>query len=255
MTSNDKPDQSFDSLTNKFEKNIYGTSKGKLRHELLLHGVSRHLSDAPGKQVLDAGGGTGIFAQALTELGDVSVTVIDTSAEILERARQQYAHNDALSFIHSPIQSFEAPQQYDIVVCHAVLEWLQQPLCAIDKLVSWLKPGGLLSLSFFNQDAKLFANAVYGNFDYIFAGMQVKNQVRLNPQNPQSPKVILQHLQDSPLEIVYQRGIRCFHDYLRDKTQQQRDYDKLKQLELQYGEQHPYLWLGKYFHIIARRVE
>ncbi len=30
-----------------------------------------------------------------------------------------------------------------------------------------MKPGARLSLSFFNQDANLFANAIYGNFDYI----------------------------------------------------------------------------------------
>ena len=32
-----KQDQSFDKFADKFEKNIYGSTKGQLRHELLVH--------------------------------------------------------------------------------------------------------------------------------------------------------------------------------------------------------------------------
>ena len=38
-----KQDQSFDKIADKFEKNIYGSSKGQLRHELLVHHLKASL--------------------------------------------------------------------------------------------------------------------------------------------------------------------------------------------------------------------
>ena len=81
------------------------------------------------------------------------------------------------------------------------------------KLVDLVKPGGHLSLSFFNHDAQLFGNMLYGNFNYVEQGMTTKNIVRLSPQNPQKPKVILSQLETLQVNILKQAGIRCFHDY------------------------------------------
>lgn len=112
-----------------------------------------------------------------------------------------------------------------------------------------MRPGAQLSLSFFNRDAALFGNAVYGNFDYIAQGMKIRNQVRLTPQHPLQPKTVIQWVEEQGLAIVAMRGIRCFHDYLRNPEHATSEYQKLYQLERQYNRQEPYLWLGKYFHL------
>ncbi|GAC19462.1 methyltransferase domain-containing protein [Paraglaciecola arctica] len=250
---NNKQDQNFDKFADKFEKNIYGSTKGRLRHELLVHHLHNYISHkSMPLEVLDAGGGTGVMTEVMLGLGH-KVTLSDMSSEVLSIAKQKLGENINLDIQHTDILSLSNNKQFDLVVCHAVLEWLQDPLEVIDKLVDLVKPGGHLSLSFFNHDAQLFGNMLYGNFDYVEQGMTTKNIVRLSPNNPQKPKVIVSQLESLPVKIIKQAGIRCFHDYLKQPEKQTSEYEQLKQLEIQYGSTEPYLWLGKYFLIIAQK--
>ena len=250
---NNTKDQSFDKFADKFEKNIYGSTKGRLRHELLVHHLHNYISvDSMPLDVLDAGGGTGVMTQVMLDLGH-KVTLSDISCDVLSLAKNKLGQNINLDIQHTDILSLGTEKKYDLVICHAVLEWLQDPFEVIRKLVDLVKPGGHLSLSFFNHDAQLFGNMLYGNFDYVEQGMMTKNIVRLSPKNPQKPKVIQSQLETLPVQIIKQAGIRCFHDYLKQPEKQSNEYEQLKQLEIQYGSTEPYLWLGKYFLIIARK--
>jgi S-adenosylmethionine-dependent methyltransferase len=250
---NKRQDQSFDKFADKFEKNIYGSTKGQLRHELLVHYLHRYIPlKGTSLDVLDAGGGTGVMTEMMLNLGH-RVTLSDISSDVLSLAKQKLGDNANLDIQQMDILSLSAEKQYDLVVCHAVLEWLQDPLEVMGKLVDLVKPGGYLSLSFFNHDAQLFGNMLYGNFDYVEQGMTTKNIVRLSPNNPQKPKVILSQLDTLGVQVIKQAGIRCFHDYLKQPEKQISEYEQLKKLEIQYGSTEPYLWLGKYFLIIAQK--
>ena len=256
--NNKRQDQSFDKFADKFEKNIYGSTKGRLRHELLVHHLHDYISpdslpfNSLPLDVLDAGGGTGVMTKVLLDLNH-RVTLSDISFEVLSLAKNKLGENSNLDIQHKNILSLNNKKQYDLVVCHAVLEWLQDPFEVIRKLVDLVKPGGHLSLSFFNHDAQLFGNMLYGNFDYVDQGMMTKNIVRLSPKNPQKPKAILSHLNTLPVQVVKQAGIRCFHDYLKQPEKKTSDYEQLKRLEIEYGSTEPYLWLGKYFLIISQK--
>ena len=161
----DKTDQNFDDIADKFEKNIYGTTKGQLRHELLLHYLKPHLPES-NSHILDAGGGTGEFSKAMLALG-YEVTLNDVSSQQLDIAKAKLP-GQSLHIHCGELQTLEG--QYPLVVCHAVLEWLQQPLQGIETLLSLVQPGGKLSLSFFNKDAARFGNLLYGNFDFVKSG-------------------------------------------------------------------------------------
>jgi len=233
--NNNSQDQNFDKFADKFEKNIYGSTKGRLRHELLVHHLHNSISlEGMPLDVLDAGGGTGVMTEVMLNLGH-NVTLSDMSSEVLSLARQKLGENINLDIQHMDILSLSNQKQYDLVVCHAVLEWLRDPVEVMRKLVDLVKPGGHLSLSFFNHDAQLFGNMLYGNFDYIEQGMTTKNIVRLSPNNPQKPKFILTQLEALPVKVIKQAGIRCFHDYLKQSDKQSSDYAQLKRLEIQYG--------------------
>ncbi|GGF56630.1 methyltransferase [Alteromonas lipolytica] len=239
-------DQSFNGLAHKFNRNIYGTTKGQLRHTLLCEVLSESLSGLPPQRIIELGGGTGVMSAFLAAQGH-HLTLTDISEEILALAREQL--DSAIDIRQADLFSVNELGDFDVVVCHAVLEWLAHPFDALAHLGTQMAPGAKLSLTFFNRDAALFSNAIYGNFDYIARGMKVKNQVRLNPQQPLSPKVVIDRLEQLGFSIKSMRGIRCFHDYLRDKDMAASHYEELLALERQYCTQEPYLWLGKYFHL------
>lgn len=255
MPSTPRPDQNFDDIARKFDENIYGSSKGRLRHELLLHYLKAQLDlNSAALKILDAGGGTGKLAADLLPFASKFV-LNDVSEAALSRAEQVLKSPSNLVYQQGELQSIDAQEPFDLVLCHAVFEWLEDPWSALEKLVELTKPGGHLSLSFFNLDAHRFGNLLYGNFDYVSAGMPRKNTVRLNPNNALCPQQVLGKLAEYPVKVLHQAGIRCFHDYLKQPEMQITHYEQLLAMEKRFGCQAPYLWLGKYFHVIVQKLE
>ena len=250
-----KTDRSFDGIAAKFARNIYSSTKGELRQAVLLRDLLELTVLQQPCQVLDVGAGQGQLALALAERGH-SVHLTDISAEMLQLAQQQAAQRGLNTVSIEQIslaQLATSPhQQYPLVLCHAMLEWLAQPALALAQLKQLVAPGGVLSLMFYNKDAKRFANMVFGNFDYVAADLQVKKKVSLNPQHPLQPAEVLQWCQQAGFSLLGKTGVRCFHDYLRDRSMQQSHFAQLLALELQYNRTEPYASLGRYQHLLLQ---
>lgn len=245
-----KNNSSFDGIADKFDKNIYGTSKGRLRHKLLLHYLQSHI-EQNSISVLDVGAGTGEMSAEFAKFNH-QVHLVDVSLDTLTMAKQKLSDYSNLSYEHNDLFTLEG--KYDLVLCHAVLEWLADPYECIDKLNTLLSDEGTLSLSFFNRDAKEFGNLIYGNFDYVEQGMPNKNTVRLNPSYPHRPLDIIRYIkQISDLEIVLTAGIRCIHDYVHEHRHIEENNQQLLRLELEYGNKEPFKYLGKYFYIQVKK--
>jgi len=253
-------DQSFDGIAQKFAKNIYGTTKGIIREQVLwqdLKGCLARLPEGP-LRILDAGGGLGQFSCKLAELGH-EVVLCDLSQEMLSLARQELERAgvaERVTLVHSAIQDYLAeqpPGQFDLILCHAVLEWLAEPKPVVVGLIRALAPCGILSLTFYNKNAMLFHNLICGNFGYVKAGLKRKKRVRLTPGNPLYPEQVYDWIGRTGAHIIGKTGVRCFHDYLRDKQHQQHKLEELLQLEQRYARQEPYVSLGRYVHVMVQQ--
>jgi S-adenosylmethionine-dependent methyltransferase len=248
-------DRNFDSIAAKFQQNIYNTTKGRLR-QLVLQRDLLELSELqqPSNRVLDVGGGQGQLALWLAAQGH-QVTLTDLSAEMLALA-QQAANEQQLSLQIRQLSLQQLAEEglcAPVVLCHAVLEWLAEPAAAIRQLWQLVEPGGVLSLMFYNVDAKRFSNIVYGNFNYVLRDLAYKKKVSLSPQNPLDPREVSQWCQDAGFVQLSKTGVRCFHDYLRDRSEQESEFDKLLEVELRYNRTEPYASLGRYQHLLLRK--
>lgn len=177
-------DRNFDDIAEKFSRNIYGTTKGQLRQAILWQDLDRVLAEiGPQKlRVLDAGGGEGQTAIKMAERGH-QVILCDLSAQMIDRAKQAAEAkgvSDNMQFIHCAAQDvashLETP--VDLILFHAVLEWVADPRSVLQTLWSVLRPCGVLSLMFYNAHGLLMHNMVAGNFDYVQAGMPKKKNGR-----------------------------------------------------------------------------
>ncbi len=250
-----KSDRNFDSIAAKFQQNIYNTTKGRLRQLVLQRDLMELPAlTQPGNRVLDVGGGQGQLALWLAAQGQ-QVTLTDLSGEMLALA-QQAANEQQLQL---QIRQLSLQQLADlgvsapVVLCHAVLEWLAEPAAAVQQLYQLVEPGGVLSLMFYNVDAKRFSNIVYGNFNYVLRDLAYKKKVSLSPQNPLDPKDVSQWCQQAGFIQLSKTGVRCFHDYLRDRTEQETEFDKLLEVELRYNRTEPYASLGRYQHLLLQK--
>lgn len=254
-------DKSFQGLAEKFARNIYGTPKGRLRLKILRDRMLAELPlDDPPMQVLDAGGGLGQISAWLARKGH-EVLLAEPAEEMLTYANKRLKRA-GVETLAASIQELserlpDHQQAFDLVVCHAVLEWLHQPQETLELLLSNVKPGGYLSLMFFNADALLFANILRGNWQRALGGeLQGKGKgTRLTPISPQQPDTVLSWLEQAGFEVHGKTGVRVFNDYLRLQRPPEATGERLLQLEKRYCQQEPYWRLGRYVLLHARKTD
>ncbi|MDV9203005.1 class I SAM-dependent methyltransferase, partial [Streptomyces sp. Wh19] len=101
--------------------------------------------------VLDTGGGTGNFAVPVARLGH-RVTVVDPSPNALfalERRAAEAGVADRVRGVQGDIHGlFDVVERggYDAVLCHGVLEYVDDPAEGVRNAVAALRPSGALSL-------------------------------------------------------------------------------------------------------------
>ncbi|WP_202973196.1 methyltransferase domain-containing protein [Psychromonas sp. psych-6C06] len=248
-------DHNFDSIAQKFIDNIYGSNKGKIREVVVWNELLKCLALLPDKKlrILDAGGGFGFFSQRLAKLGH-QVVICDISQILLDEAKAQLADKDYqknVTLLHCPIQDLPnyIEGQFDLILNHAVLEWLVAPKQTLQGLFSFLAPQGLFSLMFYNIDGQRFQNLVSGNFEFVANGMKRKKVVRLTPTNPISEKDVRIWLGESNMQIIEKTGVRILHDYLKESSHCQDKFEQLLSMEQKFNQQEPYASLGRYTHL------
>jgi S-adenosylmethionine-dependent methyltransferase len=132
-----------------------------------------------GASVVDIGGGTGGFAVRVAELGH-RVTVVDPSPDalaILARraeesgvAERVTGRQGDLASLPDLVRDVGADSAgaveggIDVVLCHGVLEIVDDPAAALGVLASVLRPGGTLSLLVNQRHAAVVARAMAGHF-------------------------------------------------------------------------------------------
>src|SRR5688500_16943598 len=121
----------------------------------------------PVLSIVDVGGGTGGFAVPLATLGH-QVTVVDPSPDALasleRRAREEGVQVRAVQGDAAGLLDVVAAESADLVLCHGVLEHVDEVGPALLSLARVLRPGGTLSALAANRNAAVRARAIAGHF-------------------------------------------------------------------------------------------
>ncbi|MGP3951062.1 methyltransferase [Streptomyces sp. 7N604] len=119
--------------------------------------------------VLDTGGGTGNFAVPAARLGH-RVTVVDPSPNALfalERRAAEAGVADRVRGVQGDAHGlFDVAERggYDVVLCHGVLEYVDDPAEGVRNAVEALRPAGTLSLLAAGLGGAVLARALAGHF-------------------------------------------------------------------------------------------
>lgn len=249
-------DRNFDSLIHKFEKRVYNTVKGDWRLKLVKEDLD-NLYKQSSLNVWDAGCGFAQVSQWLAEAGH-QTTLCDLSQKMLHQAKQNFHDADLKAeFLHGAAQDL-APNlpTYDLVLFHAVLEWLATPLETLKTVADKVKASGTLSLLFYNRNAFVYTNVLKGEWrwQFILDDAYIGKGKNLTPPNPQYPHEVIEALENWGFEIQTQTGIRVFHDYLAQQVLEKSDIEELFALEYQYCRMPTYRDMGRYIHLVAKKL-
>ena len=264
-----RTDRSFDEIANHFEKKVYGGLKGNIRLAVLRRDIFAYCTKMSQKlgrplRILDVGAG---LAQIAIELATQGHTLVinDISANMLKKAQanaEQNHQNDeklAITWHVCPYQELEEKlagntEKFDLIMCHALLEWLAEPVAVMDFFDQHLTENGALSLCFYNPVSFDYRNLIMGNFNLLDnTEYKADNKKSLTPNHPVAKEEVESWLKAHEYKTILASGLRVFHDYSPLKRGGHNDPEAVIRMELRYSQLEPYKWLGRYLHILATR--
>lgn len=134
--------------------------------EVLGRGAKESGRDA--LDVVDVGGGTGGFAVPLAELGH-RVTVVDANPDALAALERRAAESGvtvhAVQGDADDLLGMVGPAGADLILCHSVLEYVEDPGPVFAAMAQAVRPGGAVSVLVAGQVATVLHRAVAGHFD------------------------------------------------------------------------------------------
>ncbi|WP_150303034.1 methyltransferase domain-containing protein [Pseudomonas saliphila] len=249
-------DRYFDQLGAHFARKIYAGPKGAIRLAVLTRDLEEWVGELgeadQSLRVLDVGAGLGHISEWLAVRGH-RVTLCEPSAEMIEGARERLDGIPSaypVEYLQAPLQDLpQRGQTFDLVICHAVLEWLAEPAAAMGYLRQLVTPQGAVSLALYNRDALIYKNLIKGQFRKLKRNQLAGEGGRsLTPQQPLDPREALEWATSAGLDRIHQSGIRVFHDYMPEPFKSQADAQDVIEQELLYSRHPAYCHLGRYLH-------
>ena len=213
-----------------------------------------------GLVVVDAGGGTGGFAVPLAEAGH-RVTVVDPSPDSLAALQRRAAERGlavaALQGDLTDLPTLVQPGSVDLVLCHSVLEVVDDPDAALAAAAGILRTGGRLSLLVANRDAAVLARALAGRPDEA-AHALLDPHGRWGPGDGTARRwtatEITTAVERAGMSVLQVHGVRCVADLVPSAVldSQPGGAAALLALERSLSDRAPFSGLATQLHVLAR---
>ena len=211
------------------------------------------IGDIEGKKILDFGSGEGITANHFAKKNDV--TAIEPSEEMLSNAWKDYVYTQIVGDVNA--LSGISDETFDIIICHNVLEYIDDKEAVIKALARVLKKGGILSIAKHNRAGRVMQMAVLlDDFEKANALLDGENSMasKFGVIRYYGDKDILEW--ESNLVISEVFGIRTFWD-LQQNQEKHGDEDwqrKMLQLEMRVAQIPEYRDIAFFHHLLLKKL-
>jgi SAM-dependent methyltransferase len=224
--------------------------------------LRRELGRHEGREltVLDVGGGTGGFAVPLAESGH-RVTVVDASPDALAALTRRAADAgvaDRITAVQGDgdaLAGLVAPDSVDLILCHAVLEVVDDPVKVVAAITAALRPGGAVSLLVASRAAAILTRAINGHLGAASA-LVTDPDGRAGPRDTLRRRFDLETavalLGSAGLTVEETHGVRVLADLLPAAVVEA-DPAAMIELELALAARPPFRDIASQLHLFARR--
>ena len=214
-------------------------------------------------RVLDVGGGSGMFAVPLAQLGH-EVTVVDPSADALATLARR-AGTAAVGagvrgvqgdgdLLHQVLPTL-GDGGYDLVLCHSVLEVVDDPALTLREIAGALKPGAPVSVATVNRAGAVLTRALSGHPVEALALLEDRDPAPRRARRPArrrfTPDDLLALVEAAGLQPGTWRGVSVVADLL--DVASGADPEAVRRLELALAGSSPYRDVAAGLHLLATR--
>jgi S-adenosylmethionine-dependent methyltransferase len=225
--------------------------------------LRRELERNAGREltVLDVGGGTGGFAVPLAEAGH-TVTVVDASPDALAALTRRAADAGVAAKVRAvqgdgdALAGLVGPGSVDLILCHSVLEVVDDPAEVVAAIATALRPGGAVSLLVAGRAAAVLGRALNG---HLGSATALLNDPEGHAGAPDTlrrrydPETATALLGAAGLTVEEIHGVRVLADLLPAAVLEA-DPQALLELELALASRPPFRDIASQLHLFARRL-
>jgi S-adenosylmethionine-dependent methyltransferase len=240
-----------------YQKSVTGRMRYVLaqRNMMELHSLDRPL------QILDAAGGNGINAQWLASQGHV-VTLLDTDPAMLRQAEQQLEKVGLLNRCRIVEGALEnAPDllpagHFDLVLCHHVIEYLNNPFQLFTAMHQVSSETAELSLITLNPVSETIRTIVFGRDPKLARSKLVDQSFDakwFGQATLYNYDQIIAWGKESGWRLVDFRAVRVLADYISDAEYDQTKEQEAIRLEAELSGLEPYRRIGRYLQFCFRK--
>lgn len=242
------------------------TPEGRLRSDLTFANLQDLLPLASAKNslcALDLGCGTGATALRLARLG-VDVTLLDSSSamlDIAQSAAREAGLTERIALKHGDagrLGSLVPPGSFDIVLCHNLLEYVDDPGALLRGAARALRDSSaILSVLVRNQAGEVLKAAIHSG---DLATAENSLDAEWGRESLYGGKVRLftsgslqAMMKTASLATSAERGVRVLADYLPPQVSRVSEYDRILKLERKLESRPEFVAIARYLHCIAHR--
>ena len=211
--------------------------------------IWKQIGDIKDKYILDFGSGEGITANHFAK--DNSVVAVEPWDEMLQNRWADYDYKQIQGDI-TCLSQFE-DNSFDMIICHNVLEYIDDKASVIQELARVLKPGGTLSLAKHNRAGRVMQMAV------LLDDMD-KAHALLDGENSAASKFgAIRYYEDDmvsewapSLQLTDSYGIRSFWDLQQKQEKHEREdwQDEMVKLEMRVSQIEEFRNIAFFHHLI-----
>ena len=257
----DGPLTTFDSVAGSFSA-YDATLRGHVRYavtrrNLIPYLEKRHL------QILDVGGGSGPDSAWLVSQGH-SVTIVEISKEQRLYAERRFnfflspPERALITMVEGQLCDVRAkPASFDVVLCHGVAMYQTEPRKFIAEVISWAKPGGIISLlekGYYGAEARAIHRQNFDQLKKLHASQKIVNDMGFTV-HAFTPDALEAIIEMSGAEVEHWSGVRVMTDRLNMliTNMSEPDIETIVDAEFTQGNNPGIRAQGQMLHFIARR--
>jgi SAM-dependent methyltransferase len=214
--------------------------------------IWKQLGDIKGKDILDFGSGEGITSDHFAEFN--RVVAVEPWEDMLKDAWTDHEYRQVIGDIKA-LAEFE-DGSFDMIICHNVLEYIDDKANVVRELARVLKPGGFISLAKHNRNGRVMQMAV------LLDDFEKANSLLDGEDSTAAKFGVIRYYDDSDvirwcpeLYIEKTNGIRTFWDLQQNQEKHSDEdwQDKMMQLEMRVSEMQDFINVAFFHHLIIKK--
>ena len=219
---------------------------GQIYYDILFE----QLQDIKDKRVLDFGSGFGLVANHLAK--DNQVLAVEPNEEMVALRSQDHPYQQFVGSLDQLAVLEDA--SFEVILCHNVLEYVEDPKLVLKEFTRLLKPGGLLSIVKHNEVGRVLQTVVFENDPQKALDLLAGQDLETHSMGLAQAYDLDLAAEDLALEVQDYQGIRVFYALQDNRFKGQEGWrESMLKMELAVCQESPYRDIAFFQHYSLKR--